>query len=260
MTRKRYIVYLIVLLLCSLLLTTLVSSYPKRTKYQEGFDGGGEAATTELVVARYNETLDWLRDEPYSKYPVKVYNKGANQDFTKTDRINGVFQLDNVGRCDHTYLYHVIHNYDSLADVTVFLPGSTDMPDKTELSKYVIGKVAETGDTYFPHDTYDVYDTFKDFKLDDWKASYAKNQEINGETELTPSKIRPFGSWYRAHFGDLKTTKYTYLGIFAVHKRHILQHPKSYYMDLIKELEVSSNPEVGHYFERAWGAVFGPIE
>ena len=30
------------------------------------------------------------------------------------------------------------------------------------------------------------------------------------------------------------------------------------YDKLIKELEVSSNPEVGHYFERAWAAVFGP--
>ena len=28
-------------------------------------------------------------------------------------------------------------------------------------------------------------------------------------------------------------------------------------INLLKELEVSSNPEVGHYFERAWVAVFG---
>ena len=32
-----------------------------------------------------------------------------------------------------------------------------------------------------------------------------------------------------------------------------------YYMDLIKDLDKSSNPEAGHYFERAWEAVFYPM-
>jgi hypothetical protein len=29
---------------------------------------------------------------------------------------------------------------------------------------------------------------------------------------------------------------------------------------LIKDLETHSNPEVGHYFERGWAAVFYPME
>jgi hypothetical protein len=43
----------------------------------------------------------------------------------------------------------------------------------------------------------------------------------------------------------------------AVHKNDILRHPIQYYKDLIKELEFT-NPEVGHYFERSWIAIFKP--
>jgi hypothetical protein len=157
-------------------------------------------------------------------------------------------------------LYHVIKNYNNLADVTVFLPGSTDIAEKDEVGKGVISHVEQNEDSYLPIYTDDVYESFKDFKLDSWKATYGKNTELNAESELTPANPRPFGEWFRAHFGDMKVHRYGYFGIFAIHKRHILQHPIEYYQNLIKELEVSSNPEVGHYFERGWGAVFGPLD
>ena len=237
----------------------------------EGFEDGstGPTPSIELVVARYNESLDWINTNPYNKYPVIVYNKGTNSDFIKPTKLKDVVPVKNVGRCDHTYLYHIIQNYDNLADITVFLPGSIDPSEtdphgkgkeKDEVGKLVISNVEKKGDTYFSIETEDVYQAFKDFELDEWRATYGKNTELNSEFKLTPASPRPFGKWFRAHFGDMKVRKYGYFGIFAVHKKHILQHPKSYYEDLIKELEVSSNPEVGHYFERAWGAVFGPLD
>ena len=39
---------------------------------------------------------------------------------------------------------------------------------------------------------------------------------------------------------------------------HIQQHPVEYYKRLRAMLENHSNPEVGHYIERAWGAIFWP--
>jgi hypothetical protein len=49
-----------------------------------------------------------------------------------------------------------------------------------------------------------------------------------------------------------------YSGIFGIGKKHIIQHPKAYYEKLIQELNTHSNPEVGHYFERSWAAIFHP--
>lgn len=266
MNRRSYLIFLIIILLLTILFTTV---YGTIFQQKEGFASIEDTTTTpsstpskkniELVVARYNESLDWLQDDPFNKYSAIVYNKGKNEDFKHTNNIKSVIPLKNVGRCDHTYLYHVIKNYDNLADVTVFLPGSVNMSEKMETGKNVISNVEATGDTYFSIQTSDVYDSFKDFKLDSWQATYDKNAELNAESELTPANPRPFGEWFKSHFGDMKVQRYGYFGIFAVSKRHILQHPKEYYEKFMKELEVSSNPEVGHYFERAWGAVFGPI-
>lgn len=66
----------------------------------------------ELVVAHYEEDLAWLDD--FSFLNRKVYSKGAS---------GGEHPLPNIGREAHSYLYHIIENYDSLAEVTVFIQG-----------------------------------------------------------------------------------------------------------------------------------------
>jgi len=71
-----------------------------------------------IVVARYNEDLDWIY--PY-RDSVIIYNKGL-------DDIIGfpnVIKLKNVGREGDTYLYHIINNYDNFSDRVTFLQGET---------------------------------------------------------------------------------------------------------------------------------------
>jgi hypothetical protein len=72
----------------------------------------------ELVIARYNEDLSWLKKIPKS-IKITVYNKG-------NDNIDFPFiKLPNIGRESHTYLYHIINNYDKLADKTIFTQGDS---------------------------------------------------------------------------------------------------------------------------------------
>jgi len=67
---------------------------------------------TEIVVARYNENLSWLKKLP-KDIIITVYNKG-------NDDINiPSIKLPNIGRESHTYLYHIIKNYNNLADQTI---------------------------------------------------------------------------------------------------------------------------------------------
>ena len=73
---------------------------------------------TEIVVARYSENLDWLKKIKKSKdIKITVYNKG------KDDIDFPFIKLPNIGRESHTYLYHIINNYDNLADQTIFCQG-----------------------------------------------------------------------------------------------------------------------------------------
>ena len=79
-----------------------------------------------IIVARYNEDLSWMKESPFNKFRYIVYNKGINDDFEKCN-VDKIIQLPNVGRCDHTYLYYIIENYNKLSDIAVFFLGSLNM-------------------------------------------------------------------------------------------------------------------------------------
>lgn len=220
----------------------------------------------ELLISRYKESLHWM--SKFSKYPfskVIVYNKGTT---APPCLFNGIqcdqIFLPNVGRCDHTYLYHIIHNYDNLADVTVFTTGSSDLRRKDKKLSFTVEKVFQTHMSVFSatKTPVPVHIAMKDFKLDIYRSSHPSNFNGVGDKDtlvMQKADPRPFGTWYNKYFPGITVNDAVYAGVFAISKEHILQHPKSYYEGFIKQLEGSSNPEVGHYFERAWLALFHPI-
>lgn len=212
----------------------------------------------EIVMARYNETIDYLNDKPFNNYPVILYNKGSTIPEIKNN-IKAVIQLPNVGRCDHTYLYHIINNYDNLADITIFLPGSCLDSNKKKYTYNVINFVNKNKTTCLHGKKIsNVKKDLYNFKLDKWSCSNIENRLKNPETKLELCDVRPFGKWFECNFNDLVVEVICYCGIFAVSKKHIIQHPKSHYENILKYLSTHSNPEAGHYVERAWGAIFYP--
>jgi protein YibB len=68
----------------------------------------------EVVVARYNEDVNWVKELNYN---VTIYNKN-NED-------NDVFSnnLPNVGREGHTFFHHIVTNYDNLPEYIAFVQG-----------------------------------------------------------------------------------------------------------------------------------------
>lgn len=214
----------------------------------------------QLVISRYNEDLEWLKDEPFSKYDIIIYNKGINDNFYSNEKTT-IIKLENIGRCDATYIYHIINNYDNLANVTVFLPGSVNLLYKHKKSTQLINEIETHHDTVFVSEFYNnIKNELYDFQLDNWQSTYKKNKEINPESKLTPASIRPFGKWYESIFGNIVTHHVSYGGILGISKKDITKHSKQYYKKLYQEFDDnSSNPEVGHYFERSWEAVFYPL-
>jgi len=104
----------------------------------------------------------------------------------------------------------------------------------------------------------DVKNELYEFQLDNYQSSYPENRAKNPESVLEKSQIYPLGKWFESTFGNRKIEYVSFMGIFSVAKEDIIQHPKSYYENLIVQLN-TSNPETGHYFERAWEAVFYPM-
>lgn len=244
---------LVIVLLC---LIILACSVLQRRSLYERMES---PLSYDLVIARYQENLMWLNKIDLSSFRrVIVYNKGDDAlDLPKIDKLT-VIPLPNVGRCDHTYLHHIIHEYDTLSDVTVFVPGSCDLPYKTLACEHAISNVTK-GTSFFNSVTgteSDYFHVLRDFKLDTYSAAHAGNRLR--EEPLMLSVDRPFGVWYRKYFGYQPIKSVVFMGIFAATKEQIRNRSKDFYMKLIQQVNTHSNPEVGHYIERAWATIFTP--
>jgi len=73
---------------------------------------------TDLVVAVYNENLAWLRNRKFDNEKVFAYAKFERFDFDFVEK------LPNIGRESHTYIWHILKNYEKIeSDYTLFLQG-----------------------------------------------------------------------------------------------------------------------------------------
>jgi hypothetical protein len=215
----------------------------------------------EIIVARYNEDLNWMQEYPFNLFQYTVYNKGVNDNFNKTN-VTKIINLHNVGRCDHTYLYHIIENYNNLANVTVFFPGSINIDLKKNKAYHILINIIQSNFTkayFIGHYCESIKETFKDFYLDNWQCTEKNNLLLNNESVLYKSEIRPYGDWYTHFFGNTQSNWITFYGVFSIDKRDIVQYSVEHYKKLIELVNTHSNPEVGHYIERSWGVIFYPL-
>ena len=219
-------------------------------------------STVEIVVARYNESLCWLNEYPFNQFEYIVYNKGDNNAF-ETNNVKQIVKLANIGRNDHTYLYHIIKNYESLADITVFLTGSAGhIPSKKNTAINILNNIIQSNYTnaYFIGIHYNsVKYHHADFKLDSYSCAYSANFNKTGRSDLLPCNIRPYYRWYNYFFGNIHAHWCVYGGVFSIDRRDIIQHPKSNYIRILQPVQTHFNPEAGHYIERSWGVIFYPL-
>ena len=258
--------FLLILCMLLFLLIIYIAFLQLKSKSKDNFD---QVKTVDIVVARYNESLDWLYTDfstyinnPKVKTTIFIYNKGADiiaNSITNTN--TNIINLPNVGREAHTHLYHIINNYDNLADVTIFLTGSANMDHKIGNTSIIIQKSYQDLDSTFVCQKTDLQSLYN-FSIDEWKSSNNLNAGKNMGDELQPCDPRPFGKWYEQIFNESNTpiSALCYYGIFSVSKNNIHNRSLSFYENLIKYVDSHHNTEAGHYFERAWIAIFHPIE
>jgi hypothetical protein len=198
------------------------------------------------IIARYEENIDWLK--PIMKHCI-IYNKG------KKLNIPNEVCLENVGRESHSYLKYIIDNYDNLADICIFSQG--DIHDhinrKTNPVYYYLmkqGLEAFQFGTSMPRRTMNRYSN---------DMNWGSNPKIIWADEFKDGNHISFLQWFRENISKkpLKNKLYFYTNaLFAVTKKKIKHRPKSYYENLIKQVDWHVNPVEGHYFERSWYYIF----
>lgn len=181
-----------------------------------------------VVVARYNESLEWTSNISNTRTKCIIYNKGS-----KLDHIGPIIHLPNVGREGHTYLYHIINNYNNLPEYTMFLQGQPF--DHTPYLESILAS-------------------------DEWKKPFhvmssnilnlTINQEQNPYTmlELYNSifnrKNNEFSLWFGAG------------AQLCVSRATIRTRPKEFYEQIYNILAYDINPIEGHAIERFWPMIF----
>jgi len=209
----------------------------------------------DVVVARYEEDLDWVVDDLMpmldSNARVFVYNKGRRSTLSPkiSDARIRIVDLPNVGREGHTHLHHICETHGLPGRrATLFVPGSCrSFPTKWERVVRLVSSYK--GNTVF------VCDEMRfdyDFTIDAWAARDPKNAEANASSRLEPCAIRPFGKWFDEVVRAPRPQCTSYGGMFIASPRDVDRKPRAYYERIMSFLTVADNTEAGHYVERAW--------
>ena len=187
----------------------------------------------EFVIARYTENLAWLDKvlDPEQRKMVTIYNKGPED-------IPGSIRLPNVGREAHTYLTHIINNYDTLAEKVVFLQGYPFDHlgyNETNFQMFLVFNHMTQNVTHYP-------------------------MLYNGR-EPRPSIQKTdvcLGEWFEKVLQiEFPKDDFVYYGgaCFGVTREKIRARPKEFYERVIKTLD-TIDPETAYYLERAWYYIF----
>ena len=213
----------------------------------------------EIVISRYNESLGWTLYPPFNQFRYTVYNKGPNEDFEKS-RVDRVIRLENVGNECHTYLSHILANYDSLKPITVFFPGSLERAVKFKKALNTLIAIVESGSAVFLGEKVpSIREKFRGFQIDEWLGTNRSNGVLNKSAELIPCDQRPYEAWYDAHFPGEVATHWSYNSIFSVDSRDLLKREKAFYEQFLIGLRKGPNVELVHYIERSYAVLFGPM-
>jgi len=207
-----------------------------------------------MVVSRYSENIEWAL--AYNDITV-IYNKGDKIKLPFRNIIN----LENNGREGHTYLYHIINNYDNLTDRCIFLQGNpidkqvrNGLPDKFIKNRW--------GDQPPPSYKVEDYLFLDTFWVKNLRPSLLYCGEKYGKVETTIESditMRDFFEKYVKckNLQDIPEPFYWFQkGQFLCTKQNILSNSKEYYSHLIKSVDYTNNPIEGHYLERFWYYIF----
>ena len=219
--------------------------------------------TFECVITRYNEHLNWIVSLPDTITKIYIYNKGTNENYFKNYTITPQLKskitfinIENVGRIDHTIVYHILNNWENLPDNLIFLPGSAVMCSKKGLYLSMLKKNLQKIKTkyhgFYAPRCFKVIDSF-DYSINNYEPLGKCNRNKN---KFIKSEYPSLKAWKSAIIDDVPLEYIQFRGMFMVSRENILYIKKNIYDNLLKSLSVGDNIENGHYAERIWAHLF----
>ena len=238
---------------------------------------------TQLIIARYHENISWVLDKKNKINDIVLYNKGRPIELSNTKIVSRP-NLPIHGREPETYLYHIISNYDQLADYNVFTQGDPiqHSPYFLEIINYLL--LNKIYNNYQPLtcmwlensevppmeyikysdlriDKYSLYMetvddnllpiTYTDYGIMPILYRFRKFHNIKAKQKILPYIEKKLGLEKKIITPYLK---FNFGAIFGIKKENILQHPISFY-ERLYEFSIEHNTHA-YILERLWYTIF----
>mmetsp|Transcript_15820 Transcript_15820/g.41878 ORF Transcript_15820/g.41878 Transcript_15820/m.41878 type:complete len:336 (-) Transcript_15820:439-1446(-) len=243
---------------------------------------------TRIVLAHYKEDVSWVSQYTGKEnIDVIIYSKAAVM-----PEVAGALALplSNFGRESHTYLHHIVHHYESLADWTVFsqatppswgymLGDSTNghLNDKVSFDDYV-RPFPEGRDSFFVMNAASQFPRAVQLNR---HGIIAKGLPEEGPEMCPRQGAAGWTDWWflpdHPHLrkGDMLEFYHKYVALsendhkpltlafaqgarFAMSRERIHARPKEYYARMLVALSKEKNPQEGFWMEAVWWDVFHP--
>lgn len=202
-----------------------------------------------LIISRYREDLSWLKS--HNEFKIYIYNKGPK---IKDNQFKNIVNLKNVGRESHTWLHHIVNNYNKLDDVNIFLQGRIDDLNCMAF-KNPNDYLKDLNKFGFSASRYGILGPFH-WK---WHVGIEQNKKYKqswDDLEISRSSIgfRKFTEGLFPRIPRVVATSYG--GCFAIKKELIRNYDINFYSNLLEILSQHKNPIEGHFMERLWCYIF----
>lgn len=190
-----------------------------------------DTSNLNIVISRYKEDINWISkiNVPHTTI---IYNK-----FYPEYNI-----LENIGREGHTYLHHIVKNYEYLPNFILFTQADPIFHDNLFIEKVNSIDIS-------------LLDINKPIFF-----GISSTEGVNGNYFHKHPNGLPMYYFLDLLFNikvkpDNKIDAY-YGGIFLVSKQLILSRPKSFYKFLLSLLSNEIDPIEGYIIERLWAFIF----
>lgn len=186
---------------------------------------------TNIIVTRYDEGLSWIK--PYLEYSI-IYNKG-------NDDIEYPFiKLPNIGLEHHSWVYHIVNNYDYLPEYLIFLQGSPHY--------HFIGNVERFLNSFL--------DKEKRLKIEVEDPEYIPLTDWYTTEPIDQTDVKK--TYYELFGKNLPFTKIEYAtcGQFCISSNRIRYYSKNFYERYLSIFERENNIDYAYTAERMWSLLY----
>ena len=211
----------------------------------------------DVVISHYKEDLWWVDQFLPENCRVFIYTKSDQKPNCKRQHFHKY--LPNVGRCDHTYLHHIIENYDiPQSDNILFLPGSCNLFYKKINLIMLLNNIGKREFNSCFLTNSDILNGYMKYRLDSTisNGNYCSSdvQNKHADCNIIVSQFKTLDE-FKKHFG-FESEFHSYLVMHSIHTKLIYNRSKGFYVSLRNSVSNGDNVLNGHFIERAWYTIF----